>query len=103
MVQRFCLGGLSEESKQRLQAEYASARVTTPVPCATCGRQVLAENKSGEWVTITHYPPLAVRPSKSVGAKRTMEKRIVRRAVKTGSTRFKKRLAKRGTKKTYKR
>jgi hypothetical protein len=67
MAQKYCPGGLSEESTRRLQAEYATGKVTTPVPCATCGRQVLASNTSGKWVTITHHPPLTV---KSGGAKR---------------------------------
>lgn len=68
---RFCRGEFSEETKRLLKAEHANGGGVAFLnrPCATCGRQVLAENKAGEWVPITHDVPLT-RSYKSGGGKR---------------------------------
>jgi hypothetical protein len=71
MAQRFCRGEFSEATKQLLRAELESKSIVRSLAlCETCGRHVMAENKGGEWVPITHHPPLAAKAYKSGGEKR---------------------------------
>ena len=71
MAQRYCPGDFSEATKEEIKAEHESKGIVKSLAlCETCGRHVLPENKSGEWVPITHHPPLAAKAFKSGGSKR---------------------------------
>ena len=70
---RPCRGAFSEETRQRLKdafLEQNQMALLTAMPCVTCGRHVLAENKAGEWVPRTHEPARPYRSGKRTGEKR---------------------------------
>jgi hypothetical protein len=54
-VQRFCKGYFSPETKEILKNNHGTAFLSQP--CEACGRNVVAENKAGEWMPITHPAP----------------------------------------------
>jgi hypothetical protein len=101
MMPNLCRGKFSEEIKNLLDANEAER--TQRQPCAICSAHIFAEpGEIGGWVPVKHAKPEG-RRLKGRRSKRTMGKLIIRGGAKTGSTHFKKKPSKRGTKKTYKR
>jgi hypothetical protein len=56
---RLCHGSFSEETRERLKTANLNQDHVALLsqPCETCGRHVVAENKTGEWVPRTHETP----------------------------------------------
>ena len=59
MARSLCHGKFSEATKRLLTDEEANGGGVAFLSqaCETCGRHVVAENKSGQWSPRTHYTP----------------------------------------------
>jgi hypothetical protein len=59
MARTLCHGKFSEATKRLLRDEEEKGGGVAFLSqlCETCGRCVVAENKSGQWSPRTHYPP----------------------------------------------
>ena len=66
---RFCSGQFSEDTKRLIRTDDKGIAFLSQ-PCAVCGRHVVAENKAGEWVPVTHERPQGRRSLKGGGGKR---------------------------------
>jgi hypothetical protein len=62
-----CPGYFSEEVIQILREAHLKGEWVPSLsqPCAKCGRRVPAENKAGQWIPQTHYPPQPYRSGKA--------------------------------------
>lgn len=59
-----------DESLRRIKDDFANSRLTMGT-CAKCGRNVVAENKVGQWIPINHDLPQGYRSGKRTADKRS--------------------------------
>jgi hypothetical protein len=66
----------TEESQQKLQAEFAANPTALLFGWCECGARVFARSKAGVWVPDSHDKPTTYRPSKGSNTKRVVGKSL---------------------------
>jgi hypothetical protein len=60
-----CTGSFTDESQQKLRAEYAADSTALLFGKCECGQRIFARSKHGTWVPDPHNKPTKYRSGKS--------------------------------------